>query len=321
MRHNLLETKSKSLSNKILIKLQKILKHIKKDRQLLIIFAPCLLFFIIFRYGPMYGLIISFKKYNAFQGILKSPWVGFKYFEQFFTSPDFWVLTKNTFLLGLYSLIWTFPAPIIFALLLNEVRHNKFKKMIQTVTYLPSFLSIVIISSMVIDFLSPGHGIINTIISALGFEKIYFMIKPEWFRTIYIASDIWANIGYGAIIYLAALAGVDPALYEAGRMDGCNRFHAMWYITLPSIMPTIATMFILKAGNMFRIGYEKILLLYNPVTYETADVFSTFVYRKGILETNYSYAAAVGLFESVIALIMIVLANKISKKISESSLW
>jgi putative aldouronate transport system permease protein len=269
----------------------------------------------------MYGLIISFKKYSVFQGIIKSPWVGLKYFEQFFTSPDFWILTRNTFLLGLYSLVWTFPFPIIFALLLNEVRNQKFKKLVQTVTYLPTFLSIVIISSMVTDFLSPGHGIINTIISGLGFEKIYFMIKPEWFRTVYIASDIWANIGFGAIVYLAALAGVDPSLYEAGKMDGCNRFHAMWYITLPSIMPTVATMFIIKAGNMFRIGYEKILLLYNPTIYETADVFSTFVYRKGLLESNYSYAAAVGLFESVIALVMIVLANKLSQKLSENSLW
>jgi putative aldouronate transport system permease protein len=318
---NTLNVKTKQTSNKVPSKLQRILKHIKKDRQLLVIFMPCLLFYIIFRYGPMYGLIISFKKYSVFQGILKSPWVGIKYFEQFFTSPDFWLLTKNTFLLGAYSLLWTFPFPIIFALMLNELRSQKFKKLVQTVTYLPTFLSIVIISSMVTDFLSPGHGIINTIIASLGFEKIYFMIKPEWFRTVYIASDIWANIGFGAIIYLAALAGVDPTLYEAGKMDGCSRFHAMWYITLPSIMPTIATMFILKAGNMFRIGYEKILLLYNPTIYETADVFSTFVYRKGLLESNYSYAAAVGLFESVIALVMIVLANKISKKLSENSLW
>ncbi len=321
MRPEAVEVKTKPSPNKVPSKFQQIIKHIKKDRQLLIIFMPCLLFYIIFRYGPMYGLIISFKKYSVFQGILKSPWVGFKYFEQFFTSPDFWMLTKNTFLLGVYSLLWTFPFPIIFALLLNEIRNQKFKKLVQTVTYLPTFLSIVIIASMVTDFLSPGHGIINTIIAALGFEKIYFMIRPEWFRTVYIASDIWANIGFGAIIYLAALAGVDPTLYEAGKIDGCNRFSATWYITLPSIMPTITTMFILRAGNMFRIGYEKILLLYNPTIYETADVFSTFVYRKGLLEFNFSYAAAVGLFESVIALIMIVLANKISSKLSENSLW
>lgn len=299
----------------------RIFKHIKRDRQLLVIFLPCILFYGIFRYGPMYGLIIAFKKYSVFQGIIKSPWVGLKYFEQFFNGPDFWILFRNTFLLGIYSLLWTFPFPIIFALLLNEVKSQKFKKMVQTVSYLPSFLSIVIISSMVIDFLSPNHGIINTILAALGLEKIYFMIKPEWFRTIYISSDIWANIGFGAIIYLAALAGVDPTLYEAGKVDGCNRFHAMFYITLPSILPTITTMFILRAGNMFRIGYEKILLLYNPTTYEVADVFSTYVYRKGLLELNYSYGAAVGLFESVVALIMIYLANTLSRKLSENSLW
>lgn len=307
--------------NKPQSKMRQIFKHMKRDRQLLIIFLPCILFYAIFRYGPMYGLIIAFKKYSVYQGIIKSPWVGLKYFEQFFTGPDFWILLRNTFQLGFFSLLWTFPCPIIFALLLNEVKNQKFKKMVQTVSYLPSFLSIVIISSMVIDFLSPSHGIINTIIEALGFEKIYFMIKPEWFRTIYIGSDIWAGIGSGAIIYLAALAGVDPTLYEAGKVDGCNRFHAMFYITLPSILPTITTMFILRAGNMFRIGYEKILLLYNPTTYEVADVFSTYVYRKGLLELNYSYGAAAGLFESVVALIMIYLANTLSRKLSENSLW
>jgi len=298
-----------------------ILKHIKKDRQLLLLFLPCIIFYAIFRYGPMYGVIIAFKKYGVFLGILKSPWVGLKYFEQFFSSMDFWPLFKNTLLLGLYNLAWTFPFPIIFAVLLNEVKNQKFKKTIQTVSYLPSFLSVVIICSMVIDFLSPSHGLINNIIAGLGFEKQYFMIKPEWFRTIYIASDIWSGMGYGAIIYLAALSGIDPELYDAGKVDGCSRFQTIWNITLPGIFPTIATMFILKTGNMFRIGYEKVLLLYTPTTYEVADVFSTYVYRKGLLESNYSYAAAVGLFESVIALIMLLLANTISKKLSEQSLW
>lgn len=296
-------------------------KHFKRDRQLLIIFLPCIIFYTIFRYGPMYGIIIAFKKYGVFLGIAKSPWVGLKYFEQFFTSPDFWLLFKNTLLLGLYTLLWTFPFPIVFSILLNEVRNNKFKKTIQTVSYLPSFLSIVVISSMVIDFLSPSRGLINNLISAVGFERQYFMIKPEWFRTVYIASDIWSTMGFGAIIYLAALSGVDPTLYEAGRVDGCSRFRAMWHITLPGIFPTIATMFILKSGNMFRIGFEKVLLLYTPTTYEVADVFSTYVYRKGMLESNYSYAAAVGLFESIVALIMLLITNTISKKLSEQSLW
>lgn len=302
-------------------RLSRTLRHMKKDRQLLIIFLPCIVFYTIFRYGPMYGIIVAFKKYNAFTGIIKSPWVGLKYFEQFFSNPDFFLLVRNTFLLGIYSLLWTFPFPILFALLLNELKNARFKKLVQTVSYLPSFLSIVIVCSMVIDFLSPGHGLINNIISSLGFERQYFLVNPEWFRTIYIASDIWAGLGLGAIMYLAAISGIDPTLYEAGIMDGCNRFRAMWHITIPGIFPTIATLFILRAGNVFRIGFEKVLLLYTPTTYEVADVFSTYVYRKGIISMNYSYGAAVGLFESVVALILLLITNTISKKLSEQSLW
>lgn len=298
-----------------------ILRHIRKDRQLLIIFLPCLIFYAIFRYGPMYGIIIAFKDYGVFLGILKSPWVGFKYFEQFFTSSDFLLLFRNTFLLGIYSLLWTFPFPIMFAILLNEIKNKVFKKTIQTVSYLPTFLSVVIICSMVIDFLSPGHGMINNILSSLGFERQYFIAKPEWFRTIYIASDIWSGLGYGAIIYLAALTGIDPTLYEAGTMDGCNRFQAMRHITLPGIFPTIATMFIISAGSIFKIGYEKVLLLYTPTTYEVADIFSTYVYRKGLIDMNYSYGAAVGLFQSAVALVMLLGANYASKKFGEQGLW
>ena len=300
---------------------QRAWQRLKRDHQLLIIFLPCLIFYIVFRYGPMYGIIIAFKKYNVWAGVLKSPWVGLQHFEKFFTSPDFFMLFKNTFLLGLFTLLWTFPFPIIFAVLLNELKGNRFKKTVQTVSYLPSFLSVVIISSMVIDFLSPSNGMINLLLESIGLEKRYFMILPEWFRTIYISSDIWAGMGAGSIIYLAALAGIDPTLYEAGKIDGCSRLQSIWYISLPGILPTVATMFIIKAGNMFRIGFEKVLLLYNPVTYEVADVFSTYVYRKGLLETNFSYATAVGLFESVVALVVLLLANKISRKISDTALW
>lgn len=298
-----------------------ILAHMKRDRQLLILFLPCIIFYTIFRYGPMYGVIIAFKKYSIFTGIIKSPWIGFKYFEQFFSNPDFLLLFKNTLLLGVYSLLWTFPFPIIFAVLLNEIRNKRFKKSIQTVSYLPSFLSLVIICSMVIDFLSPGHGAINNILEVLGMQRQYFISMPEWFRTIFIASDIWSSMGYGAIIYLAAIAGIDPTLYEAGTMDGCNRFHSMWYITIPSIFPTIATMFVLKSGSIIKIGFEKVILLYTPTTYQVSDIFSTYVYRKGIIDMNYSYGTAVGLFESVISLILLLIANAVSKKLSESSLW
>jgi len=300
---------------------KKAIRHMKKDRQLLIIFLPCILFYAIFRYGPMFGLVMAFQKYGVYLGFFKSPWVGLENFKKFFSSTDFLLLFKNTLLLGFYTLIWTFPFPIIFAIFLNEVKSKAFKKGIQTVSYLPSFLSTVIVCSMVIDFLSPSTGMINNILAALGFERQYFIIKPEWFRTIYIASEVWSTMGYDAIIFLAALSGIDPALYEAARVDGCGRFRSIWHITIPGIFTTIATMFILKSGNMFRIGYEKVLLLYTPTTYKVADVFSTYVYRKGLLESNFSYAAAVGLFESVVALIMLLTTNKLSKKISEQSLW
>lgn len=296
-------------------------KKIKRDRQLLILFIPCILFYATFRYGPLYGLIIAFKDYNVFQGIVDSEWVGLKHLDKFFNGYDFQVLFRNTLLLGFYALIFGFPFPIIFAILLNEVRVNWLKKTIQTFSYLPAFLSVVIICSMLTDFLSPSIGIINRIIASLGFEKTYFLIQPEWFRTIYVASDIWATLGYEAIIYLAAIAGISPTLYEAAKVDGASRFRMIWSVTIPSILPTILIMFILKTGSMIRVGYEKVLLLYNPATYEVADVFSTFVYRKGILESNYSYAAAVGMFEALIAMIMVLSANFLSKKAGGRGLW
>lgn len=302
-------------------RLRSMLRHMKRDRQLLILFIPCIVFYVLFRYGPIYGLIIAFKDYSVYQGILGSEWVGFAHFRKFFDSPDFFLLFKNTLLLGLFNLLWTFPFPILFAVLLNEVRSVKFKKTVQTFSYLPTFLSVVIVSSMIIDFLSPTHGLLNEALKALGMKPIYFLAAPEWFRTIYIASDIWQHMGFEAIIYLAAIASIDPTLYEAAKVDGANRFHMMRYITIPSIMPTIIILFIIKSGSMFRVGYEKVLLLYNPMTYEVADVFSTFVYRKGLLETNYSYAAAVGLFESLIALTMLLLSNYISKKAGGRGLW
>lgn len=296
-------------------------KHIKKDKHLLILFIPCIIFYIIFRYGPLYGLIIAFKDYSVWTGVLDSPWVGFKHFAKFFSSGDFWLLFKNTFLLGFFTLIFGFPFPIILSILINEVRLRWFKKTVQTLSYLPAFLSVVIICSMVIDFLSLNGGIVNHILAALGFERIYFMIEPAWFRPVYVISEIWATMGYEAIIYLAAIAGINPTLYEAAKVDGASRFHMIRHITIPSIMPTILVLFILKCGSMIRVGYEKVLLLYNPTTYSVADVFSTFVYRKGLLESNYSYATAVGLFEALVAMIMLFSANYFSKRNGGNGLW
>lgn len=298
-----------------------VFRHMKRDRQLLILFAPCLLFYILFRYGPLYGLIIAFKDYSVFTGIWGSDWVGIKYFIQFFTNQDFWMLFRNTFLLGIYTLVFGFPFPILLAILLNEVRVKWFKKSVQTLSYLPAFLSVVIISSMIIDFLSPNNGLFNQFLAVLGFPKKYFLIDPGWFRPIYVISDIWEKIGYEAIIYLAAIAGINPTLYEAAKVDGATRFGMMRHITLPGLLPTLLVMFILKTGSMIRIGYEKVLLLYNPMTYEVGDVFSTYVYRKGLLESNYSYASAVGMFEALVAMIMLLGANYLSKRIGGNGLW
>ncbi len=303
------------------IRLTSLWKHIKKDRQLLILFIPCVAFYIIFRYGPLYGLIIAFKDYSVFTGIINSPWVGFEHFTKFFSSSDFIMLFRNTLYLGLFTLIIGFPFPIIFAILLNEVRLRWFKKTLQTASYLPTFLSVVIISSMIIDFLSPNNGVINQVIQAFGFDSKYFLIDPNWFRPIYIISDIWTSMGYEAIIFLAAISGISPTLYEAARVDGSNRFQMMRHITFPGIMPAILIIFIMKTGSMIRVGFEKVMLLYNPMTYDVADVFSTFVYRKGLLESNYSYAAAVGMFEAVVACVMLLTANFISKKMGGNGLW
>ncbi len=302
-------------------KLQRTWRHFNKSRQLLILFLPALVFYIIFRYGPMFGLITAFQKYSPFLGIMKSPWVGLKYFRQFFSGYDFWTLFRNTMLLGFFTLIGTFPFPVIFALLLNEVKKNSYKRFVQTISYLPTFLSIVIVASMVIDFLSPTRGLINNILASFGFERIYFMIKPHWFRTIYVGSEIWQRTGFQAIIYLAALSGIDPTLYEAAHMDGAGRFRMMRNISLPCILPTVVVLFIIKSGNIIRIGFEKVLLLYNPATYSVADVFSTYVYRKGLVEHNFSYATAVGMFEAIVALALLLTTNYISKKVSQESLW
>jgi putative aldouronate transport system permease protein len=302
-------------------RLTETLKHIRRDRELLLLFIPCILFYIIFRYGPLYGLIIAFKDYSVFSGVMGSDWVGLKHFIKFFSNQDFWMLFRNTLLLGFYTLIFGFPFPILLALLLNEVRTKWFKKSVQTLSYLPAFLSVVIISSMIIDFLSPTNGLLNQLLSAFGFEKKYFLVDPGWFRPIYVISEIWGTIGYESIIYLAAIAGINPTLYEAARVDGASRFHMIRHITIPGLMPTMLIMFILKTGSMIRIGYEKVLLLYNPMTYNVADVFSTYVYRKGLLESNYSYAAAVGMFEALVAMTMLLGANAISRKIGGKGLW
>lgn len=296
-------------------------KKAMQSKYLLLMFLPCFLYYLIFKYLPMGGIVISFKDYNLYKGILESKWVGFKYYEMFFKSPDFWILLRNTFLLGLYKLVFGFPAPIILALLLNEVKQALFKRFVQTVSYLPHFISNVVVAGMVIMFLSPSGGMVNKIIESLGFTPIHFMVNPELFRSIYVTSEIWQHVGWETIIYLAALTSIDPALYEAADIDGASRWNKLWNVTLPGIAPAIIILFILNVGRVLEIGFEKVFLLYNPATYSTADILSTYVYRTGLINGNFSYAAAIDMFTGVICLIFIYSANALSRRMSETSLW
>ncbi|WP_256257802.1 MULTISPECIES: sugar ABC transporter permease [unclassified Paenibacillus] len=284
-------------------------------------FTPCLLYYLIFKYLPMGGIVISFKDYSLYKGIWESSWVGLKFYNMFFQSPDFWTLLRNTFLLGLYKLVFGFPAPIILALLLNEVKNAFFKRFVQTVSYLPHFISNVVVAGMVVMFLSPTSGIVNRFIESLGFDAIHFMVRPELFRTIYVSSEIWQHIGWETIIYLAALTSIDPALYEAADIDGASRWNKLWSVTLPGIAPAIIILFILNVGRVLEIGFEKVFLLYNPATYSTADILSTYVYRTGLINGNFSYAAAIDMFTGIICLIFIYAANTLSRRLSETSLW
>ena len=300
---------------------KKFISNLIKYKYLYLMLIPGIIHYIIFRYVPLTGILIAFQDFNLFEGIMGSPFVGMKHFVDIFSSDEIWKLIRNTFLLGSYSLLFSLPTPIFFAIVLNEVKYTPFKKLAQSISYFPSLISTVVVVSMVIDFLSPSTGIINTIIAKLGFEKHYFMADPKWFRTIYVASGVWQKFGYSAIVYLSTINSISTELYEAAEIDGCSRLKRIWHVTLPGLLPTICTMTILNAGSIFKIGADKVILLYNPLTYETADVFGSFVYRRGILESNYSYSAAAGLFESIVAVIMIVATNKISKKVSETSLW
>ncbi|CAN7398109.1 ABC transporter permease subunit [Paenibacillus sp. LjRoot153] len=300
--------------------LQTIRGDLKRHWSIYMMALPVIAYYLIFHYGPMYGLQIAFKDFSPAKGILGSPWVGLKHFESFFNGIYFWRLIKNTILINIYDLLFGFPAAIILALLLNEIRHSVFKRVVQSISYLPHFISIVVVSGMMIDFLS-RNGLINQIMGTFGIESIDFLQKEAWFRFLFVSSGIWQGIGWGSIVYLAAMATIDPTLYEAARMDGANRWKQTLHITIPGIMPTIVILFILQMGNMLTVGSEKVLLLYNPLTYGTADVISTYVYRKGVLEASYSFTAAVGLFNSVISFVLIVAANSFVKRISENKLW
>lgn len=296
-------------------------KYLRNNYMLYVMMLPMVLFFIIFLYKPMPGLVIAFKDFSPFKGIWDSPWIGFDHFVEFFTGPYAFRVIKNTLVISLTSLVFGFPAPIILALLLNELRAKRFKKLVQTVSYVPHFISVVVICGLVVNFLSPSSGIVNTMIKQLGGEPIYFLSKPEWFVPIYTLMNIWKSTSYGAIIYIAALTSISEDLYEAARVDGAGRWMQLIHVTLPALVPTIMVMLLINLGNILNVGYESIILLYNPAIYETSDVISTFIYRTGLSEGRYDYATAIGLVNSVVAFALVVSANKLSNRLTQTGLW
>ena len=295
-------------------------RHLKKEWMLYSFLIIPIVYYVIFKYIPMFGNIIAFRKYSGGVNIFGEKWVGFRYFRQFFRDPSFWRAFRNTLSLSVTYLLFRFPITLTFALLLNEIRRAKWKKFVQTVSYLPHFISMVIIAGMIKEVVSL-NGPINAMIASMGGEKISFIQEAAWFPPIYIISGIWQGLGWGTILYLAAMTGINTELYEAAKVDGANRFQQAIHVTIPGIMPTIVTLLILDIVGIMGSNFEKIILLYLPSTYETADVISTLVYRMGISGGNFSYATAVGLFEGVIGLILVTTANLVSRKLTEASLW
>ncbi len=295
-------------------------RDFKANKYIYIMLLPVVVYLLIFSYAPMYGIVIAFKNYKPRLGILESPWVGMKYFKEFTSSMYFGRTLRNTLALSGLNLLFGFMAPILFAVLLNEIRNMRFKKLVQTVTYLPHFITTVIIASLILVFTN-SDGFITQIVNSLTGHTGSLIGDKNCFRAIYVISDIWQGFGWGSIVYLATIAGISPELYEAARIDGANKFRQIWHVTLPGMRPTIVTMFILAMGGLMSIGWGKAFLLQTPLTYETSDIISTFVYRKGFEDANYSYSTAVGLFNSIINLILVTTANRLSRKFNETSLW
>jgi putative aldouronate transport system permease protein len=302
-------------------RIERIRDHFRNEWQLYVMLLPTIIWLLVFLYKPMYGLQIAFKDYSIFRGVAGSPWVGFEHFWTLFNNDQFIRALRNTVYISLLSLLFGFPMPILLALMFNEVLHQRFKKTAQTIVYLPHFISSVIIAGIVITAFSPSAGIINTALGWFGVDSVYFLTKPEWFRPIFVGTTIWQEAGFQSIVYLAAIAGVSPTLYESAVVDGASRWQMMWKITVPSIMPTIIIMLIIRIGNMLEVSFEMIILLYQPATYETADVVNTFIYRQGLQGGQYDLAAAAGLFNAIVAFVLVMSANTISKRYSRTSLW
>ncbi|MCR8635351.1 sugar ABC transporter permease [Paenibacillus sp. N5-1-1-5] len=298
-----------------------LLRSLYKNRLIYLMIAPGILYFLAFKYLPMFGLMIAFKDYQPFLGVWGSRWVGFKHFEYFISLPDFWMLFRNTFVLAFYNLVFFFPLPILVALMLNELRSNLYKRFVQSMIYVPHFVSWVVVVGMAFIFFTTEGGLVNELLVSFGFEKINFLLNKEWFRPLVVSEIIWKEIGWGTIIFLAALAGVDQQLYEAAHMDGAGRFRQIWHITLPAIRSTIVILLILRLGQFLDTGFEQIYLMLNPMNREIGEVFDTYVYTNGIQQGKFSYTTAVGLFKSVIGMVLVIGTNYLAKKFGEEGVY
>ncbi len=293
--------------------------YFKNHFMLYLMMVPGVVALVVFCYVPMYGIIIAFQDFNVFEGYFGSPWVGLKHFQTLFSDPYFFRLMKNTFLLGMFSFLVSFPAPLILALVINECRLNKFKSVVQSISYLPHFIPMVVMVGIMIELFG-SYGVVNSVLNFFGIESISFFSKVQWFRPLYIGSAVWKGAGWGSIIYMGALTAIDTALYEAAEIDGASRWDRLIHITLPAIKPTVVTLFILDIGGIMKVGFEKVFLMYSPATYEVADVLSTYVYRQGIVNANFSYSSAVDLFNNVISVCFVLTANWFAKKLGEEGI-
>ena len=297
------------------------IKQILGAYQLYLLALPAIIYIILFHYGPMYGVQIAFKDFRSSLGIIGSPWVGFKHFERFLSFPNFWLLIRNTLGISLYALIVGFPLPIALAIMINEVRIRSFQKTVQMIAYAPHFISTVVVAGMISLYLNHDHGIINNLVSALGGPRIAYLAEPEWFKTVFVMSNIWQHTGWGTVIYLAALSGIDPALVEAAEIDGASKLQKIWHIDIPGITPTIVILLILRVGQLLTVGFEKILLLQNPLNMESSDVIATYIYRIGLLGGQFSFTTAIGVFNSIVNFILLVSVNQLARRTGETSLW
>ncbi|WP_239584501.1 ABC transporter permease [Aquibacillus albus] len=302
-------------------KLKKFFKHVKRDRYLYLLALPGIIYFFIFKYVPMYGITIAFKDFSPFIGFTDSQWVGLQHFQRLFTGEDFWMLLRNTLAISFLNILFFFPLPIILSILLNELRSQVYKRTVQSLVYLPHFLSWVIIASLTFMLLGKSDGIINYFLNELGFGTFDFLTNPDVFWFLLTGQSVWKEVGWGTIIFLAAIAGVNTELYEAAKMDGANRFRQIWHVTLPAIRNVIIILLILRLGDVMEVGFEQVFLMYNGAVSEVAEVFDTYVYRVGIQQGQFSYSTAVGLFKSFVGLVLVVIANRMSKRFGEEGIY